>query len=278
MYPKFNFYCYYDQFNHLCAPKYFDWVKDGSGVINFFVDDYIKQRSKIISDKLAVAMLIEPRTIQPTIYEYIEQHSNDYDIIFSHDMKILEFENAYPIYFMNWYKTYDELKTKGISMVCSDKAMCKEHRERQWIADTLAYNYTGKVDHYGKYLGGRYCDYYECRAKYLFEIVVDNNWSGYWLSEKLANPLASKTIPIYLGGKHFPEDLDKNGIIQVNSVEEIPPIVDKILQFPAKEYDARYEAVEHNYHAIQRYHVFEDWFFETYKDLLKKEVRKHELF
>ena len=277
MYPKFNFYCYYNQFNHLCAPKYFDWVKDGSGYINFFVDDYIKQRPNIISNKPSVAMLIEPRTIQPTIYEYVEQHSDDYDLIFSHDLKILEFENAYPIYFMNWYKTYDELKTKGISMVCSDKAMCKEHRERQWIADKLAYDIQ-QVDHYGKYLGGRYCDYYECRAKYMFEIVVDNNWSGYWLSEKLANPLASKTIPIYLGGKHFPDEFDLDGIIQVNSVNDIPAIVKNILSNPKEEYYSRIKSIEHNYNAIQRYHVFEDWFFEEYKDLLEGEVRKHELF
>lgn len=262
MYPKFNFYCYYDQFNHLYAPKYFDWVKDGSGEIDFFVDDYVRQQPGI---NPAVAMLIEPRTIQPTIYEYLEQHYDDYNVIFSHDTEILKFDNAHPIYFMNWYKTYDVPKTKVISMVCSDKAMCDEHRQRQHLADVLG----DDVDHYGLYKGGYKCDYYECRAEYMFEVVVDNNWSGYWLSEKLANPLACKTVPIYLGGKHFPNDIDKDGIIQVNSVDEIPSIISKILQNPIKEYETRIKAIEHNYHAIQRYHVFEDWFFETYKNLLR---------
>jgi len=264
MYPRFNLYSYYDQCNHLYAPKYFDWVKDGSGVINFFVDDYIKQRPNIITDKPNVAMLIEPRTIQPTIYEYVESHSQDFDIIFSHDEKILKFKNAHPIYFMNWYKTYNVPKTKTISMVCSDKAMCEEHRQRQYLADILC----TEVDHYGKYLGGRYCDYYECRAEYMFEVVVDNNWSGYWLSEKLANPLASKTIPIYLGGKYFPSDIDLNGIIKVDSIDNIPPIVDRILKNPEDEYCSRIDSVGHNYWAIQKYQVFENWLFSEYKNLL----------
>ena len=265
MYPRFNLYSYYDQCNHLHVPKYFDWVKDGGGVINFFVDDYIKQQPGVVSNKPDVAMLIEPRTIQPTIYEYVEQHPKDFDIIFSHDEKILKFKNARPIYFMNWYKTYDVPKTKLISMVCSDKVMCEEHEQRQRLADMLG----DRVDHYGKYKGGRYCDYYECRAEYMFEVVVDNNWSGYWLSEKLANPLASKTVPIYLGGKHFPDDFNMNGIIRVNSVDEIPEIVDKILQNPNEEYTLRLGAVKKNYNSIQRYQVFEDWLWINYKDLLE---------
>lgn len=265
MYPRFNLYSYYDQCNHLYAPKYFDWVKDGTGDINFFVDDYIPQKPNINSDISNVAMLIEPRTIQPTIYEWIENHHEEFDAIFSHDMKILKFKNAHPIYFMNWYKTYNVDKTKLISMVCSDKAMCEEHRMRQHLADTLC----TEVDHYGKYLGGRYCDYYECRAEYMFEVVVDNNWEGYWLSEKLANPLASKTIPIYLGGKYFPADIDLTGIVRVDSIDDIPPIVERILQHPADEYYSRIDAVNHNYCAIQKYQVFENWLYTEYKELLK---------
>ena len=269
MYPRFNLYSYYNQCNHLFAPKYFDWVKDVSGEINFFVDDYVPQKPNITSNKPNVAMLIEPRTIQPLVYEWLEQNYKEFDIIFSHDTKILQFANAYPIFFMNWYKTYNVPKTKNISMVCSDKVMCEEHAARQSIADILG----DRVDHYGKYKG-HYCDYYECRAEYMFEVVVDNNWEGYWLSEKLANPLASKTIPIYLGGQFFPSDLDLNGIIMVESVGDIPSIVDGILQNPDKVYYNRIKAVEHNYKAIQRYHVFEDWLFEEYHQLFEDLINK----
>ena len=267
MYPKFNFFCYYPQFNYLHAPKYFDWVTDNSGEINFWVDDFIKQQSALKNDKPNVALLIEPRTIQPTIYQYVEEHASDFDLIFSHDEKILKLPNAHYIFFMNWYKMYDVPKTKTISMVCSDKVMCEEHKERQRLADILG----DKVDHYGMYKGGYKCDYYECRAEYMFEVVVDNNWSGYWVSEKMANPLASKTIPIYLGGKHLPFILDQEGIIQVNSVDEIPNIVDNILQDPEKEYLRRITHVENNYLTVRReFQVFEDWFYFFYKSLLEE--------
>ena len=275
MYPKFNLYNVYDQCNHMYAPKYFDWVKDGSGELNFWVDDYIVQQPHIDNyGKPNIAMLIEPRTIQPTIYKYVDQHYSDFDIIFSHDMDILKYPNAYPIYFMNWYKTYDVPKTKAISMVCSDKGMCEEHQQRRRLADTISSDYP-IIDHYGRYLGDHYCDYYECRAEYMFEVVVDNNWSGYWLSEKLANPLASKTIPIYLGGKYFPDDIDLNGIIRVDSTDEMLKVIDRIVQNPNKEYNSRIEAVNHNYETIQKYQVFEDWFYTEYKGLLENVWNKY---
>ena len=263
---KLNLFSTYEQFNHLHAPKYFDWVKDGSGSINIFVDDYIRLSGNY-PDLPKVAILIEPRTIQPTIYQWVEEHNTDFDLIFSHDESILKFVNAYPIYFMQWYKTYDVPKTKPISMVCSDKVLCNEHRQRQRLADILG----NKVDHYGMYKGGSYCDYYECRAEYMFEVVIDNNWSGYWLSEKLANPLACKTVPIYLGGKYFPGDINTNGIIIAESIKDIPSIIDEILKNPYEEYDKRYESILANFINIKtNYQVFEDWFWLRYSYKLKE--------
>ena len=77
MLPKFNFYSAYPQYNHMHAPKYFDWVKDGSGVIDFFSDDYIRIHKNFQSDRPRIAMLIEPRTIQPTVLlpEIIREYS-----------------------------------------------------------------------------------------------------------------------------------------------------------------------------------------------------------
>jgi len=267
MYPKFNLYCYYPQFNHMYAPKYFDWVTDGSGVINFWVDDYITKQPTVCNGRADMAMLIEPRTIQPSIYEYVEKHSKDFSLIFTHDERILKLPNARHIFFMNWYKTYDVPKTKAISMVCSDKVMCNEHKQRQKLADMLG----DRVDHYGMYKGGYKCDYYECRAEYMFEVVVDNNWSGYWLSEKLANPLASKTIPIYLGGQYFPDDIDTRGILTVDSIDEIPDLVTHILESPEYIYNNLLYYAEKNYNTVvNKYHVFEDWFYQEYKDELNK--------
>ena len=268
MYPKFNFFSSYPQYNHLHVPKYFDWVKDGSGLINFFSDDEIRFHSNTKNNKPRVAMLIEPRTIQPKIYEWVEKHADEFDLIFTHDERILKFPNAHYIVFMNWYKTYpDALKTKNISMVCSNKTLCEEHKMRQQLADILG----NRVDHYGLYKGGYQCDYYECRAEYKFEVVMDNSPSPRWLSEKIANPLASKTVPIYVGNLLIPEplDLDVRGMILVDDIEETVEIVDDILKNPNMWYNDRIEEINHNYKAIQKHQVFEDWFWMTYKDLLE---------
>lgn len=269
MYPRFNLYSNYEQFNHLHAPRYFDWTKDGTGVINFLVDDYTRHVSSLNNGKPKVALLIEPRTIQPTIYDWVEQHHEEFDLIFSHDEKILSFDNAHPIFFAQWYKSYDVPKTKAISMVCSDKVMCEEHKARQQLADILS----NKVDHYGMYRGKRRCDYYECRAEYMFEVVVDNNWTGYWVSEKLMNPLASKTIPIYLGGKHLPDWIEKKGVIIANGINEIPKLVDEILKNPEDTYKAKRKWIEKNFETLVMHsstQVFEDWLWIEYRELLEE--------
>lgn len=274
MIPRFNLFSNYSQFNHLYAPKYFDWVRKDpevkGGCINFFADDFIKHHNLWKEDdKPSIAMLIEPRTIQPTVYKWVEEHYNEFDAILTHDDKILNLYNAHQIYFMNYYKAYDVPKTKAISMVCSNKALCNEHRQRQRLADKLG----DKVDHYGTYKG-TYSDYYDCRAEYMFEVVVDNCWDGYWVSEKLMNPLASKTIPIYKGAMkgYMPDWLDKDGVIFVNDIKDIQEIVDEILKDPEGEYKKRLTAVEKNYDTVTTYsslQVFENWLWFEYESLFE---------
>ena len=258
---KYNLFSIYPQCNHIHAPTAFEWVTDGSGTIDVFIDWHITQNQKSERNKPRIAILVEPRTIQPDTYEWIEEHTADFDYVFTHDEHMLTFPNAKPIFFMNWYECFDEPKTKNISMVCSDKLMCVEHKMRQELADILG----DKVDHYGEYKTGKWASYKECRANYRFEVVVDNNWSGYWCSEKLANPLASKTIPIYLGGTHLPPDIDQNGIIFADNIGEIPFLVEDVLDNPIRLYMDRYTAVERNYNIIRRYKVFEDWFYSEYR-------------
>lgn len=261
---KYNLFSKYPQCNHIHKPTVMEWVHDGSGLIDFFVDDAAKIYQG--TGKKKVVIMVEPRSIQPEMYEYMKFNYKNYHLLFTHDLELLKIcENARPINFMNWYESYDVPKTKNISMVCSDKVMCKEHSKRQLLADMLG----DKVDHYGKYRG-EWADYYQCRAKYRFEVVVDNYWSGYWASEKLANALASKTVPIYLGGEHLPKDIDPFGIIQVHNIEDIPLMVDCILESPERYYNRRLDAINANFKAIQNHKIFEDWLFTEYRELLEE--------
>lgn len=261
---KYNLFSKYPQCNHIHKPTVMEWVHDGSGLIDFFVDDAAKIYRG--TGKKKVVIMVEPRSIQPEMYEWMLFNSRNFDLIFTHDLELLKIcENARPINFMNWYESYDVTKTKNISMVCSDKIMCREHSQRQAMADILG----DRVDHYGQYRGLGWSNYYECRAEYRFEVVIDNYWSGYWASEKLANALASKTVPIYLGGEHLPKDLNPYGIIRVRNIEDIPDIVDMVLERPEELYHNRLFAINENYKAIQKHKIFEDWLFTEYKTLLE---------
>lgn len=261
---KYNLFSKYPQCNHIHKPTVMEWVTDGSGLIDFFVDDDALKEG---TGKKKVAIMVEPRSIQPEMYEWMILNYTKFNVVFTHDLELLRVcTNARPINFMNWYESYDVPKTKAISMVCSDKVMCKEHKARQELADILG----DRVDHYGQYRGLGWSNYYECRAEYRFEVVVDNYWSGYWASEKLANALASKTVPIYLGGEHLPKDIDPFGIIQVHNIEDIPLMVDCILESPERYYNRRLDAINANFKAIQKHKIFEDWLFTEYKTVMEE--------
>lgn len=263
---KLNFYSDYPHYNHLFPPTEFEWVTDGSGIANVFNDWRVINHNNISHDKKHIAMIIEPRTIQPDVYEYMESHWKEFDLVFTHDEWLLHISNnSYPITFMLWYTDASKAcKFKNISMVCSEKTMCTEHIERQRIAKILG----NKVDHFGKYMTGEYCTFAEPRSGYKFEVCIDNNWSGYWLSEKLANPIASKVVPIYLGGTHVEEFLNIDGIIQVRNINEIPKIVDDVLKNPDEIYNSMLGAIEDNYNRIQNYKIPEDTWFRKYKNLI----------
>ena len=55
----------------------------------------------------------------------------------------------------------------------------------------------------------------------MFHIAIENTSLNNYFTEKLTDCFLSKTIPIYYGDKNIGEHFNDNGIIQVNSVDEI---------------------------------------------------------
>lgn len=206
----------------------------------------------------SIIMPIEPRSIQPDVYEYIEKNPERYKEIYTFDSRLLKLPNAKLILYGTVKVENDTKKTKLISMACSDKNMCEGHRMRRWVADHI------EVDFFGKYKTGRFCEEYEIYDGYRFNVAIENYKDGYYFTEKICNCFATKTIPIYYGSDRITEYFNKDGIIIAESYEDIPKIVEYIRESNGATYEKRMKAILDNYERVKEFKAFEQIYRRMY--------------
>lgn len=266
---KIHLYSWYNNFTQNQKPKYIQWTKE-KAPITFYSDIYVKEDIRDCNTTVC-ALLIEPRSIQPDIYDYMEQHYRKFQWVFTHDSKLLKaIPNGKLIYWGGVYDTNNigwTQKERDISFCSSRKRMCYEHIKRMELAQQLQ----SKIDCMGTYNGGPRVSTYDIYAPYRFSVVLENYKDDWWFSEKICNAFANKCVPIYWGATKIDELFDARGIIQCESLEEIPEAVDYVLKTgPEKLYNTLIEHVNINYDLVQRYTCFEDTFYRMYAELLKE--------
>ena len=122
-------------------------------------------------------------------------------------------------------------------MVCSHKIRCQMHKIRHSIAQKALDS--KKVDIFGKFNGGKYLPHKaDSLQKYRFQIVIENDITAYYFTEKILDCFVAQCIPIYLG--------------------EIFKMCNE------KEYLNRLEAVLDNYHRALPYKNVNDMLYEEY--------------
>jgi len=254
----------YPNFTAGQKPTLIEWTREDTP-IHAYVNHYVSRLSH--NDNKAIAILLEPRSIEPRTYDYMEQYHDRFRYVFTHNSEILKLNNARPLYFGGvWASDPDCEKTKDISMISSNKRMCQLHIDRYNIAEELE----NKIDVYGTYRGGAWATTKEAHAPYRFAVVIENYRDNIYFTEKICNCFANKTIPIYYGAKDIDRFFDGAGIIHVQNVYDIPGIVKHILDNGPKElYERLKPAVNRNYELVQDYICFEDQFYRNNKELLE---------
>ena len=251
---------YHSHYNHFSkhAPQ------EGEPYINCYNDSYVTNDIEPNS----IALLIEPRSIQPKIYDYMEKNWDKFRYIFTHDSKLLQLPNAKLIIWGGVYSYSDMSKDfdHPISMVASYKEESPVRIQRK----NLALELKPKIDTYGTFDGGEFVDTKTIYGKYPFSVVIENYIDDYWLTEKICNCFANHCIPIYYGARKIKDLFYGEGIIQCNSINEVRTAVDYILTHAYEEYFLRYLAVEKNFGVVKMYEKFEVWFFNKYGELLEE--------
>ena len=222
--------------------------------------------------KDSIALMIEPRSICPNAYAYLERDENreKFRYIFTHDSELLKLPNAKLILWgmgnANYNGFNDIPKTKNISMVSSDKELCELHKIRRQLAFELKGH--PLVDTMGTFDGGDFVDTTTIYAPYKFSIVVENYIDDNWFTEKICNCFANKTIPLYIGSPKIYKFFNPDGILSFNPNGLIDWLEYQTPGILENKYNRRLEAIEDNFNRVKQYENFETWFFNRYGDML----------
>jgi len=215
-----------------------------------------------------VMLLIEPRPIQPNVYEYALQVYDQYEYVFTHDSKLLNaLPNSKPILWGGvWCRCENPVKDRLISMVSSDKEMCELHKERKRIAR----KYKDKIDVFGTIDGGEFTDPIDTLEHYRYSVVIENHIDDIWFTEKLLNCFATKTIPIYYGARCIDDFFNLDGIKWCYDLDELENVIDYILKHPElaikkDNIDGIQKAIDENYELSKQYEKFDEWLYRTYE-------------
>ncbi|TQR42395.1 hypothetical protein DMB95_01915 [Campylobacter sp. MIT 12-8780] len=226
-------------------------------------------------------MLVEPRAIEFDVYKALNEckdNVKDFEKILTHDEKILDdFANA--DFFMcvqNWCynekgdslkpsaENYEN-KTKNISMVCSGKALTPIHLIRNDIASKLSKiskDYGGgALGLFGAFFNNPIAFKSQSLHEYRYQIVVENQISKYYFTEKILDCFISMCVPIYLGASDIGKFFNTDGIIIINEKDDIHKI---LKQCTPQDYEQRKEAILDNYQRSLKYQNVDDRLYETF--------------
>jgi len=108
----------------------------------------------------------------------------------------------------------------------------------------------------------------------MYSIIIENTREPYWFTEKLIDCLQSKTIPVYYGCSRLEEFFNMDGVIVVDTAEEIIDVCNTLSE---SDYKKRKDAIEENYEKSIQYSIP---FYKRVFDIIEKELElksvKHE--
>lgn len=238
----------------------------GKPYITCYMGDFCVRKPLV---QPSIAILLEPRSIEPKGYEFIENHPTFFKHIWTHDEKLLKLPQAHFLLWASTWCTADIPKTKNCSIVSSDKHCCELHDARIELAQY--FDKGDLVDALGTFRGNKadYVEAYDAHAPYKFAIAIENWIGDYWYTEKILNCFSTKTVPIYYGARKIGDYFNEDGIIQVDDWRKIPELVEN-LDFDS-EYEKRREAIEENFIRVKPWGSrWRDRFFHDYGDLLEE--------
>ena len=251
--------------------KYFFWDRYNYGLDTHFYGPEV-MTGTLGKPAVKYGMLTESRTIVPKDYEVFHRNrglEKDFRYIFTYDDRILnEIENArfYPVAAGIWNSEMREgryrEKDRDLSILSSDKVMCELHRFRLELARLCKRE--GLADTFGRFDGGGYVEKVdETLNRYRFSMIIENDVSDYYFSERLTSCFAAQTVPVYLGARRIGDFFNTDGMILLGSAD-LEEAESLIAECTRERYEAMLPAVLDNYERVKEYVNMQDYLYEHY--------------
>lgn len=239
--------------------KYIEWVTDGSGLMNFYVNMNCLDVLNDVSKLPKYIWLLESRNIIPHIFDFIEKNmefvESRCDGIFTCDKELAK--NKGFLYSItnaaSWVQDKQIYKkTKLVSMISSNKGYTPGHRKRLEYVE----KFKNQVDLYGT--GFNTIERKEDGLMdYMFSINIENASYDTYFTEKLTDCFATGTIPVFYGCKSVVDYFNEDGIIFLEDDFDISSLTKEL-------YYSKIDAVKDNFDRIQNFPVAEDYIYKNY--------------
>lgn len=225
-----------------------------------FITDYSLNRVDSY-EGIKVGMLVEPRAINPAIYDYVKKNNNKFYKVLTYDKELIDsFDNVefYPhggcYIHTDDHMIYD--KSKLISIMLSNKISTVGHKLRFSVVDSLKQNDI-EFSVYGRTVNN--IDYKLTALKdYAFSIVIENSKIDYYFTEKLIDCFMTGTIPIYWGCPSIGDFFNLDGMIIFDDIDDL---LYKIKSVSLDKYNSMMPAIIDNFERAKKYLTSEDWLY-----------------
>jgi len=198
-------------------PKFIEWVKGyGDAKISIHVDNGLFMN--VNPNTKNYGWLCESKTIIGGIYKWciknIDNLKLKYISIFTHDVELSNLSDLFVLTqcsaksFLSHGEIYS--KNKLVSMICSNKVMCKEHLYRQNIIK----KFSNKCTHFGRGFN-ELINKEEGLKDFCFSFAMENATYSNMFTEKITDCFMTGTIPIYYGISNIGDYFNTDGIIQL---------------------------------------------------------------
>jgi len=244
--------------SHGKESKHIEWVFDGGGKANFYIDDNIGFAFDHKTDLSKYAWVSETKTfpnqkrLVSDIKNNIEKYLDTFDTIFTYERELIDINPERIKFLRGGYviknpKIYK--KTKMISMISSNKNFCSGHSKRlEWV-DRIG----DKVDLYGR--GFNEIEYKEeGLCDYMFSVAIENCEDPGGFTEKILDCFATGTIPVYLGCPDIGDYFNMDGIILLSDEFDVSEEI----------YYSKMDAIKDNFERSKKWELMEDYLWINY--------------
>lgn len=231
--------------------KFFFNINDlENNQIDFFVV-FNQINDEVLLDKInkknSILIACEP----PSVHIYNEKYINQFEYLVCPNPKVNHPKKINITPFFPWHVGHNRdralankdinynylfnkkyIKNKKISVIQSNKILCNEHIVRKKIIDGIINEFGSKIDIFGEGFKGQVIsDKVNVLSNYHYNICIENFFGKDFWTEKLSDPLITRTNPIYLGCKNLNKYFPENFItLKENNMDHNLSVIEKILK------------------------------------------------